>query len=91
MTLITTVPALQAHSMLRYAAWRAVVAEFVAQRLGDEPDDLVPRGDLPPSAPRCRPSSAGSATRPATWSRLTTSYGLLDAGLGELLAARTNL
>jgi hypothetical protein len=27
LTLITTVPALQAHSMLRYAAWRNVIAE----------------------------------------------------------------
>lgn len=42
MLLITTVPALQAHSMVRYAAWRAVVAEFVADRLGGRPDDLVP-------------------------------------------------
>lgn len=43
MTLITSVPALQAHSMLRYAAWRAVVAQFFAERLGDEPDGLVPQ------------------------------------------------
>ena len=42
MLLITTVPALQAHSMVRYAAWRAVVAEFVADRLGGRSDDLVP-------------------------------------------------
>jgi mycofactocin system transcriptional regulator len=42
MTLITTVPALQAHSMVRYAAWRGVVADFAAQRLGQQPDDLVP-------------------------------------------------
>ncbi|MEZ5077597.1 MAG: mycofactocin system transcriptional regulator [Solirubrobacterales bacterium] len=42
MTLITTVPALQAHSMLRYASWRAVVAEWAAARLGQEPGDLVP-------------------------------------------------
>jgi mycofactocin system transcriptional regulator len=41
MTLITTVPALQAHSMLRYAAWRAVIADFVAERLGRQADDLV--------------------------------------------------
>ena len=38
--LITTVPALQAHSMLRYAEWRAVVAEFAAGRLKRELDDL---------------------------------------------------
>jgi mycofactocin system transcriptional regulator len=43
MTLITTVPALQAHSMLRYRAWRQVVAEFVANRRGESPDDLVPQ------------------------------------------------
>lgn len=43
MTLITTVPALQAHSMLRYAAWRQVVAEFVAARRGELPTDIVPR------------------------------------------------
>jgi TetR/AcrR family transcriptional regulator, regulator of mycofactocin system len=42
-TLIMRVPALQAHSMLRYEAWRAVVAEFVADRLGTRPGDLVPR------------------------------------------------
>ena len=43
MTLITTVPALQAHSMLRYADWRYVVAEFAAERLGNGVNDLVPR------------------------------------------------
>jgi TetR/AcrR family transcriptional regulator, regulator of mycofactocin system len=42
MTLITRVPALQAHSMVRYADWRRVVAEFIAQRLGQDPDDLIP-------------------------------------------------
>lgn len=42
MRLITGVPALQAHSMVRYAAWRAVIAEFVAERLRQQPDDLVP-------------------------------------------------
>lgn len=43
MTLITAVPALQAHSMLRYAAWRAVIAEYVARRTGRPVDDLVPQ------------------------------------------------
>jgi mycofactocin system transcriptional regulator len=43
MTLITTVPALQAHSMLRYASWRAVIAEWSAARLGVAPDDLAPQ------------------------------------------------
>jgi mycofactocin system transcriptional regulator len=43
MTLITSVSALQAHSMLRYAAWRDVVAEFVAARRDEAPTDLVPQ------------------------------------------------
>lgn len=43
MELITGVPALQAHSALRYAEWRAVVAEFVAARTGAPLDDLVPQ------------------------------------------------
>lgn len=42
MTLITTVPALQAHSMLRYAAWRQAIAVWAARRLGLEPGDLLP-------------------------------------------------
>jgi mycofactocin system transcriptional regulator len=43
MRLITTIPALQAYSMVRYREWRAIVAEFVAERCGEAPDDLVPR------------------------------------------------
>jgi mycofactocin system transcriptional regulator len=45
MTLITSVPALQGHSMLRYREWSAVVAEFVAARLGPgaHADDHVPQ------------------------------------------------
>ena len=43
MSLILQTPTLQAHSVLRYGEWRAVIAEYVAGRLGLEPDDLVPR------------------------------------------------
>ncbi|MCX6386319.1 MAG: mycofactocin system transcriptional regulator [Solirubrobacterales bacterium] len=43
MMLITSVPALQAHSMLRYEAWCQVVAKFVARRRGEEPTDLIPQ------------------------------------------------
>jgi mycofactocin system transcriptional regulator len=43
MTLIIGTAALQAHSALRYAAWRGVVAEWAAGRLGEAPDDLRPR------------------------------------------------
>ncbi|HXV92671.1 MAG TPA: mycofactocin system transcriptional regulator [Pseudonocardia sp.] len=41
--LILGTPALQAHSTLRYAAWRQVVAEYVAARLGLPTDHLVPQ------------------------------------------------
>jgi mycofactocin system transcriptional regulator len=43
MRLILQTPALQAHSVLRYAEWRAVIAEYVAEQLGLRPDDLLPR------------------------------------------------
>jgi TetR/AcrR family transcriptional regulator, regulator of mycofactocin system len=43
MELILRTPALQAHSTLRYAAWRQVIAEFVGERLGQPPDALAPR------------------------------------------------
>jgi hypothetical protein len=43
MRLILRTPALQAHSTLRYAAWRQVITEFVAGRLGQRPDALTPR------------------------------------------------
>lgn len=42
MELILHTPALVAHSELRYAEWRDVVAGYVAQRLGLRVDDLVP-------------------------------------------------
>src|SRR3954452_19033891 len=43
MRLILQTPALQAHSVLRYGEWRAVIAEYVAERRGLEPDHLMPR------------------------------------------------
>lgn len=43
MELILRVPALQAHSTLRYAAWRQVIADFIAARTGQRPDALFPR------------------------------------------------
>lgn len=43
MRLILEVPALQAHSTLRYADWRAVVSEYVAARLGQPQDALLPQ------------------------------------------------
>ncbi len=43
MRLILTTPELQAHSVLRYAEWRRVIAEYIARRTGADPDDLLPR------------------------------------------------
>ncbi len=43
MELILRVPALLAHSTLRFAAWRAVVAEFAAERTGQRSDSLAPQ------------------------------------------------
>ncbi|WP_332880737.1 mycofactocin system transcriptional regulator [Streptomyces sp. NBC_00564] len=43
MQLILRVPELQADATLRYAAWRSVVAEFVATRTGRPAEALLPR------------------------------------------------
>ncbi len=43
MRLLLTTPALQAHSALKYAAWRAVIADYTAERYGLSPHDLLPR------------------------------------------------
>lgn len=43
MALLLTTPALQAHSVLRYAQWREVIAEYAAERYSLGADDLLPR------------------------------------------------
>jgi|SRR5215472_9410820 len=43
MELILRVPALLAHSTLRFTAWREVVADFVADRTGCRPGELAPQ------------------------------------------------
>jgi hypothetical protein len=43
MRVILETAALQAYSMTMYAGWRAVVAAFVARRLGTKPEDLLPQ------------------------------------------------
>ena len=42
MSLISSVPALQASSAHRYDAWERAVSEFAAARLGEPPDALYP-------------------------------------------------
>jgi mycofactocin system transcriptional regulator len=43
MSLLLGVPALQAHSMIMYADWRHVIAEFCAARLGLDENDHLPQ------------------------------------------------
>ncbi|MFB9837527.1 mycofactocin system transcriptional regulator [Actinoallomurus acaciae] len=43
MELILRVPTLQADSTLRYASWREVITEFVAERMGLPPSAMLPR------------------------------------------------
>lgn len=43
MRLILTTPALQAHSALRYAEWRQVIADYAADRLDVAADSLEPQ------------------------------------------------
>lgn len=43
MELLLNVPSLVAHSSLRYAAWRRVIAEYVGERRGESPDALTPQ------------------------------------------------
>lgn len=43
MQLLLTAPSLVAHSTLRYAQWRQVVADYAAERLGLQADQLEPQ------------------------------------------------
>lgn len=43
MKLLFNVPALIAHSTIRYAAWRSVLAQYVARRLHVEEDSIQPQ------------------------------------------------
>ena len=43
MRLILEVPVLLAHSMLRFAEWRQVIADFVAERTGQPGRTLLPQ------------------------------------------------
>ena len=86
MTLITTVPALQGHAMLRYAAWRRVVAEFAAARLGQTPDDLVPTTIGQTALGTSMAAFTVWVTHPERDLRATleAGYGLLAGGYADL-------
>jgi len=79
MRLILDTPALQAHSVLRHAEWRAVIAEYVAARVGTDVEDLVPQLVA-------RVSLALALTAYEQWLRQgdTTLHDQLDAAMGRL-------
>ncbi|MQA63364.1 MAG: mycofactocin system transcriptional regulator [Actinophytocola sp.] len=79
MELILRVPALQAHSTLRYADWRAVVAEFAATRLGVDVDDLVAQAVGYATLGVCLAAYEHWLAHPGV-----DLSGILDAALGEL-------
>jgi mycofactocin system transcriptional regulator len=74
MELILATPALQAHSALRYADWRQVLADFVAERLEVPPDSLAPQ-------------TIAYATLGVALAAYEQWLRSPDADLGELLAA----
>lgn len=43
MHVIATVPAIQASATVHYDGWAGALATFAARRLGQQPDDLIPR------------------------------------------------
>jgi TetR/AcrR family transcriptional regulator, regulator of mycofactocin system len=86
MILITTVPALQAHSMLRYAAWRAVVAEYAARRCGVEADCLGPQTlAFAALGTSIAAFSAWARAGGDLESRLAAAYGALSTGFRSVL------
>lgn len=79
MRLILETPALQAHSVLRYGEWRAVIARYVARRLGLVESDFLPRivGQV---------SLALALSSYAEWLRDDSAdlLELLDGSMGQL-------
>ena len=88
MRMITGVPALQAHSALRYAEWREVIAEFVADRLGGSPDDLFPQTVAHAALGTSMAAFLVWVDDPASdlVQNLEAAYGLLGSGLRSLYA-----
>jgi mycofactocin system transcriptional regulator len=87
MRLITGVPALQAHSMLRYAEWRAVIAEFVAERLQGNSEDLIPQTVAHAALGTSMAAFVVWVDDPASdlIDNLKRAYDLLTGGLDKLI------
>ncbi|HUA72400.1 MAG TPA: mycofactocin system transcriptional regulator [Solirubrobacteraceae bacterium] len=91
MRLITGVPALQAHSALRYAEWRAVIAGFVADRLGCEASDLIPQTVAHAALGTSMAAFLVWVDDPSSdlVENLDHAYRLLGTGLAQLTAERS--
>ena len=91
MGLITSVPALQGHSMLRYRDWCDVIAEFVAARLGARLDDHLPQVIANAALGTAMATYRHWITHPDVdlLAELDDAFRLLSAGFDEkLLRAR---
>jgi mycofactocin system transcriptional regulator len=84
MRLILGVPALQAHSTLRFEAWREVVAEYVGHRLGQPSTALTPQ-----TIAHATLGVALSAYQHWLDHPEQDLSGLLDAAMRELALAHT--
>jgi hypothetical protein len=86
MRLITGVPALQAHSALRYAEWREVIAVWVASRLGCVSGDLIPQTVAHAALGTSMAAFLVWVDDPASdlVANLEAAYGLLGHGLRSL-------
>ena len=86
MRLITGVPALQAHSALRYAEWREVIASWVAERRACRPGDLVPQAVAHAALGTSMAAFLVWVDDPASdlVANLEEAYGLLGDGLRKL-------
>ena len=89
MRLITGVPALQAHSALRYAEWREVIAAWVSDRMGCRPSDLIPQTVAHAALGTSMAAFLVWVDDPASdlVANLEEAYGLLGLGLRELVPA----
>lgn len=84
MTLLLGVPALQAHSVLRYAAWCDIVADFVARRTGCSAGTLLPQ-----VMARCALGTAAAAYQHWLTDAEAPLRGVLEAALSIWLRTST--
>ena len=66
MTLIGTVPALQASATPHYDAWEQIIIDFAARRLGESPESLIPRAIGRATLASCRAAYEQWITSPDT-------------------------